>query len=129
MSIQESRLKSGIDYSMDLVESAFEGVKEARRETFDEGELATELTEALEDAWRPAVIGAFAGALVAYLTDERKSGRHALAGAVVGAAVGFSGGMIWGSRHVTGTLARGAAKSVGRMHDRRWLERNPIVYG
>jgi hypothetical protein len=129
MSIHESRLKSGLEYGKELVDSAVAGAREARAEHFEEGELASELNEALEDALRPTLIGACAGALVAYLTGDRKSGRNALAGALVGAAVGFSGGMIWGSRRVTGTLARGAMRGVNRVQDRRWLEKNPVVYG
>ena len=94
-----------------------------------EGELAEELREVLEDSWRPALIGACAGALVGYVTDREEPSRNILAGVLIGAAVGFAGSLLWGSRHVTGTLARGAAKGVSRMHDRRWLEKNPVVYG
>ena len=68
-------------------------------------------------------------ALVAYLTDERKSSRTVLAGGVVGAAVGFSGSVIWNSRAMTGPIAKGAIKQVNETRDQHWLEKNPVVYG
>jgi hypothetical protein len=129
MSEREFPLKAGLDYGKELVESAYEGAREAQADEFDEGELAEELREVIEESWRPALIGACAGALVGYVTDREKSSRNVLAGLLVGAAVGFAGSLVWGSRHVTGTLAKGAVKGVGRMHDRRWLEKNPVVYG
>lgn len=129
MSERESKLKAGLDYGKELMESAYEGVREAREDEFGEGEIAEELREALEDSWRPALIGACAGALVGYVTDKERSSKSIMAGVLVGAAVGFAGSLLWGSRHVTGTLAKGAVKGVGRMQDRRWLEKNPVVYG
>ncbi len=129
MSEREFPLKAGLDYGKDLVESAYEGAREAQADEFEEGELAEELREVLEDSWRPALIGACAGALVGYVTDRERSSGNVLAGLLVGAAVGFAGSLVWGSRHVTSTLAKGAARGVGRMHDRRWLQKNPVVYG
>lgn len=129
MSEHESPLKAGLDYGKDLVESAVGGAREARLDEFDEGELADELREVLEDSWRPALIGACAGALVGYVTNRERPSGSVVSGALVGAAVGFAGSLLWGSRHVTGTLARGAVKGVSRMQDRRWLEKNPVVYG
>lgn len=129
MSEREFPLKAGLEYGKELVESAYEGAREAQTDEFDEGELTEELREVLEDSWRPALIGACAGALVGYVTDRERSSSNVLAGLLVGAAVGFAGSLVWGSRHVTGTLAKGAVKGVGRMRDRRWLEKNPVVYG
>jgi len=129
MSEREFPLKAGLDYGKDLVGSAYEGAREAQADEFDEGELVDELREALDESWRPALIGACAGALVGYVTDRERSTGNVLAGLLVGAAVGFAGSLVWGSRHVTGTLAKGAVKGVGRMRDRRWLEKNPVVYG
>ena len=121
-------LKENLEYGKDLAASALKGADSARHEILDRGAVP-ELTRAARESWQPAVIGACVGALVAYLTDDRKSAKTALAGGLVGAAVGFSGGVIWGSRNVTGTIAKGALNQVNQTRDKRWLDKNPVVYG
>ena len=121
-------LKENLEYGKELASSALKGAESARHDVLAEDGLS-EISQAAKDAWQPAVIGACVGALVAYLTDERKSSRTALAGALVGAAVGFSGGVIWGSRGVTGPIAKGALKQVNQARDKHWLDKNPVVYG
>ena len=122
-------LKENLEYGKELAGSALKGASAARQEVFDEGEVASEISKAARDSWQPAVIGACVGALVAYLTDERRSAKTAVVGGVLGAAVGFSGGVIWGSRGVTAPIARGAMKQVNELRDKHWLEKHPVVYG
>jgi uncharacterized protein YcfJ len=122
-------LKENLDYGKELASSALKGADTARREVLHEHEVVSEISRAAKDSWQPAIIGAVVGALVAYLTDERKSSRTIAAGGVVGAAVGFSGSVIWNSRAVTGPIAKGAIKRVNETRDQHWLEKNPVVYG
>lgn len=122
-------LKENLDYGKELASSALKGADTARREVLHETEVVSEISRAAKESWQPAVIGAVVGALVAYLTDDRKSSRTIVAGGIVGAAVGFSGGVIWGSRSVTGPIAHGALKKVNEVRDQHWLEKNPVVYG
>lgn len=121
-------LKENLEYGKELANSALKGADSARQ-----GVLAadgvSEISRAAKESWQPAVIGACVGALVAFMTDERKSAKTALAGGLVGAAIGFSGGVIWGSRNVTGPIAREALKQVNQTRDKHWLDKNPVVYG
>ncbi len=121
-------LKENLDYGKELASSALKGAESAGHEVWA-GEGASELSRAAKESWPPALIGAVVGALVAYLTDERKSAKSALAGGLVGAAVGFSGGVIWGSRGVTAPIAKSALKGVSQARDKHWLDKNPVVYG
>lgn len=121
-------LKENLEYGKELGRSALKGADSARHEVLGEDGLS-EISRAAKDSWQPAVIGACVGALVAFLTDEKKSGRTALAGGLLGAAVGFSGGVLWGSRSVTGPIAKGAMKQVNQARDKHWLDKHPVVYG
>ena len=47
---------------------------------------------------------------------------------LLGATIGLSTGMAWGTRHLTGDMARGAKKNIDAARDSRWLEKNPIDY-
>jgi len=47
---------------------------------------------------------------------------------LLGAAIGFSTGMAWGTRRLTGDMARGAKKNIDTARDAHWLEKNPIDY-
>ena len=121
-------LKENLEYGKELASSALKGADSARHDVLA-GDGLSEISRAAKHSWQPAVIGACVGALVAYLTDDRKSARTALAGGLVGAAVGFSGGVLWGSRSVTGPIAQGALKQVNQVRDKHWLDKNPVVYG
>lgn len=121
-------LASNLEYGRALASSALKGAGSAGNDVLA-GDGASEISRAAKDAWPPAVIGACVGALVAFMMDERKSAKTALAGGLVGAAVGFSGGVIWGSRNVTGPIAKGALKQVNQARDKHWLDRNPVIYG
>lgn len=121
-------LKQNLEYGKELASSAIQGADSARHDVLAADGIS-EISRAARDSWQPAVIGACVGALVAYMTDDRKSARTALAGGLVGAAIGFSGGVLWGSRGVTGPIAKGALNKVNQTRDKHWLDKNPVVYG
>jgi hypothetical protein len=123
-----SWLKSNIGYGHELLESGIAGADAARRRILDEGELASDLTDAAIQSWKPAVAGALLGAAVGFLCEDRKTRRGALLGGVIGASVGFIGGAAWESRRITGILASSAMKEVNTRRDSRFLEENPIDY-
>jgi hypothetical protein len=84
---------------------------------------------ATRSSWLPAVIGMAVGVSAVCLSDRTRSGRGAVLGALAGGALGFGGGVAWGSRDVTTTLVRHAAKNIGVVRDDHWLEKHPICYG
>ena len=73
-------LKENLDYGKKLASSALKGADTARREVLHENEVVSEISRAAKESWQPTVIGAVVGALVAYLTDNRKSSRTIVAG-------------------------------------------------
>jgi hypothetical protein len=121
-------VSSNIAYGKRLVGSGIEGASSAGRQILEEEPIGEVLSRAAKESWKPAVIGACAGMAAAIWKRDRDPAKGAVLGGLVGAALGFSGGILWGSRNVTGALVRGAAKSVGAARDERWLERNPIDY-
>lgn len=122
-------LESNIDYGRHLVSSGVEGAR-ARLKTPDGVPIAAVLTDSIRHSWRPAVIGAYVCALGASLGHRRKPNYGAVLGAgLLGAAIGLTTGMAWGTRHLTGDMARGAKKNIDTTRDAHWLEKNPIPYG
>jgi hypothetical protein len=47
---------------------------------------------------------------------------------LLGGALGFGVGVAWESRRLTTSVASGAAKSISKVRDEHWLEKNPIDY-
>ncbi len=120
-------LRDNIDYSKELLETGIEGASSELR-TLDQESVSAELAQALETSWRHAVLGACVGTIVGFFSDDRRRGRGAVVGAFFGGALGFTGGVAWGSRRLTGTVARGAMKNINAARDARWLEKNPVTY-
>jgi hypothetical protein len=121
-------VSSNIAYGKKLVDSGLEGASQAGKEVFAEAPLGAVLSRAAKESWKPAVIGACAGIAASVWKRDRDPAKGAILGGLVGAALGFSGGILWGSRAVTGAVVRGAMKNVNAARDQRWLEENPIDY-
>jgi hypothetical protein len=122
-------IKSNIDYGRSLIRSGLEGAHSAQNKTLACAPITSALIDSVRDSWMPAVIGAYVGALGASLGHRRKPHYGAVLGAsLLGAAIGLSTGMAWGTRHLTGDMARGAKKNIDAARDSRWLEKNPIDY-
>jgi hypothetical protein len=117
-------LKSEIAYSRKLLEAGLDAVT-AVRDGAPNQTLAPEFARAARDAWLPAAIGTAVGV---FLARKSKTGRGALMGGLLGGAVGFGGAVAWGSRQVTGVIARRAAKNLSAVSDAHWLEKHPITY-
>jgi hypothetical protein len=123
-------IETNLDYGRNLINSGFEGARSARKKTLEGAPVSSVLIGSARDSWMPSLIGAYVGALGASLGHRRKPNYGAILGAsVLGAAIGLTTGMAWGTRHLTGGMARGAKKGIGVARDARWLEKNPIPYG
>lgn len=78
--------------------------------------------------WAPTAVGAAIAAATASLS--RRRARHELAvSGLIGGALGLGCGLVWSSRKVIGSLARGTVRNMNHLQDARWLQRNPINYG
>jgi len=121
---------SNFDYGRDLVNSGVQGARTAGQSSLGEAPVSSVLVDAVRRAWAPAAVGAYVGALGASLGHRRKPNYGAIAGAgLLGAAIGIVTGMAWGTRHLTGDMARGAIRKIDATRDAHWLEKNPIPYG
>lgn len=120
-------LKSNADYSRKLVHSAVEGAHSGEGEFLQGEALAPFLTESARNALRPALIGAFVGALSAYSGNRRKPTKTVALG-LLGCAIGFGAAFAWESRRLGTSVARAAWKRISNARDEHWLEENPIDY-
>jgi uncharacterized membrane protein YeaQ/YmgE (transglycosylase-associated protein family) len=123
-------IKSNIEYGRNLVDSGLEGARSAQHSTLEGAPVTSVLIRSVRDSWMPAVVGAYVGALGASIGHKRRPHYGALAAAgLVGAVIGLTTGMAWGTRRLTGDMARGAMKNIDKTRDAHWLEKNPIAYG
>jgi hypothetical protein len=123
-------IESNIDYGRSLISSGLEGARFAQKKTLEGAPLGSVLIGSVCNSWMPSVIGAYVGALGASLGHRRKTNYGAILGAgLLGAVIGLTTGMAWGTRRLTGGMARGAKKSIDVARDARWLEKNPVPYG
>ena len=118
-----------IDYGRKLVSSGLEGARSARKRNLEDTPVRSVLVSSVRGACMPAVIGAYVGALGASIGQRRKPNYGAVLGAsLLGAAIGLTTGMAWGTRHLTGDMARGAKRKINAARDAHWPEKNPIDY-
>ena len=118
-----------IDYGRNLVSSGLEGARSARKRNLEGTPVRSVLVSSVRSACMPAVIGAYVGALGASIGQRRKPNYGAVLGAsLLGAAIGLTTGMAWGTRHLTGDMAREAKRNINAARDAHWLEKNPIDY-
>jgi hypothetical protein len=120
-------LKSNADYTRKLVHSAVEGAHSGEGNFLQGEPLTPFLCLSARSALKPAVIGAFIGALAAY-SESRPRSRKTLAYGLLGCAVGFGAGFTWESRRLGASIATSTWKLVGNARDEHWLEKNPINY-
>ena len=123
------QVKTNLEYGKELVESGFEGAKEARDAVLKSDETAGILAVAAEKSWQAATVGVLAGAILGALTDDRKPVRGVIAGGILGAVLGFGSSFAWKTRPLTSAMAREAGKHITTTRDKRWLSKHPIDYG
>jgi len=121
-------LKSGVEYSGDLIRSALEGARSAGEELLAGRSLLSLMMGSARASLAPSATAVSLGVLTGYWMGRRKSVSNAVAFGLAGAVVGFAGGMVWSTRHMTGGMARGAIKKMGATRDAHWLAHHPVDY-
>ena len=122
-------IKSNIEYGRNLVSSGLEGARTTVQTTLDGVPVAAVVVNSVRAAGMPTAVGAYIGALGAALgTRRRRACGVIVASTLIGAAIGFTTGMAWGTRRLTGSMAKGARKNIDAVRDAHWLARNPIDY-
>jgi hypothetical protein len=117
------------EYGRKMVNSGLEGARSGREAFLNGRPLTPFLSESIRNAWKPAVIGAYLGALGSYSNRRHnKSISRACAYGLLGGAIGFGAGIVWESRLLTTSVAAGAFKSMEDVSDEHWLEKHPIDY-
>jgi hypothetical protein len=120
--------KSSVGYGRKLVDSAIEGARTGESEFLKEEPLVPFLSEAAQQALKPAAIGACLGGLCGYIGKGPRSRARVLACGLIGGAIGFGAGAIWENRQFIATVASGIRKSIKEVRDAHWFEKNPIDY-
>jgi len=122
-------LKSGLEYGWDLLCSAVEGARSVEERMSEEGHSGAVLRRSAINSLGSSVAVASLGLAAGYLVSRRKSGHRAAAAlGIAGALIGFAGGMAWGTRHMTGDIARGARKGIDATRNAHWLTKHPVDY-
>jgi len=121
-------LKSGVAYGWDLLRSAAEGARSAGEQIGEEESPRSVLVRSARTSVVPSVAVACLGLVAGYWASKRKPAHSAVAFGLLGAVIGFAGGMAWGTRHMTGGIARGAIKKVDAARDAHWLSKHPVDY-
>jgi hypothetical protein len=120
-------LKSNADYTRKLVNSAVEGAHSGEGDFLQGEPLAPFLNLSARNALKPAVIGAFLGALTACSGGRPKSSKTFAYG-LLGCAIGFGAAFTWENRRLGASVASSVWKRIGDARDEHWLEKNPIDY-
>ena len=121
-------LKSGIAYGWNLLRSAVEGARSAEEQIAKEESPRSVLLRSARTSMAPSVAAASLGLAAGYLVSKRRSARNAAAFGLLGAVIGFAGGMAWGTRRMTGVMARGAKRKMDATRDAHWLTKHPVDY-
>jgi hypothetical protein len=86
------------------------------------------LGKSVQNALKPAVLGACIGVLGSYPGYRQKSICRALAYGLLGGVIGLGAGFAWESRRLAASVAGSALRSIGRVRDEHWLTKHPIAY-
>lgn len=121
-------LTENVGYGRRLVSSAIKGARTGEGRYLGTRPSAPNLGTFAKRSLSPAVLGVFMGACCGYVGSRRRSATKALVFGCLGGAIGFSGGIAWGSRRLTASVASGVRKSIRETRDEHWLEKNPIDY-
>lgn len=119
--------KCEVNYGRKLMDSAVEGARQGEDKFLKDEPLGRYLEKSAVDAMVPTMLGACLGWLGAYL-ENRRSGKRAVICALLGGAIGFGASLLWENRELTASVASGAWKSVNKVRDAHWFEKNPIDY-
>jgi hypothetical protein len=121
-------LTSGVRYGRKLVSAGFTGVRKGQDSARGDRPLSEIAAEAAQGSLTLAAVGACAGLLSSCLLQRGRRFSNAFILGSVGSALGFFAGFSWKTRSVTSSVARSAARELGKARDDRWLELNPIDY-
>ena len=99
-----------------------------KSDTDARGNLIRSAVEEARSALAAGVTAASLGVFTGYWVGRRRSAATAVAFGIAGAMIGFTAAMAWGTRRVTGEIARGTIKKLHATRDARWLAHHPIDY-
>ena len=119
-------LKPDISYAKDLVEAGLGGAASAWKGSGDQHTVQA----FTGGVWAPAALGAGFGVLSVCMKRSRRRSMTSMAvGGLAGTALGLGAGVVWASRVLAGSVARGALRNVNAVRDAHWLEQHPVAYG
>ncbi len=120
--------KSEVAYGRKVLDSGLDGLRSGRDTFLDGNPLSPFLNESVRRALRPAALGACIAILGSSPASGHKSFGRTLVFGLLGGAIGFGTGMVWESRRLTASAARGAVRNIHRVRDERWVQKHPVAY-
>jgi hypothetical protein len=120
--------KSEVEYGRKVLNSGLEGARSGREAFLHGRSLTPFLSESVQNALKPAALGACIGVLGSCPGNRHKSILRVLAFGVLGGALGFGAGIVWENRRLAASVAGGALSNIDRVRDEHWLEKHPIDY-
>lgn len=119
-----------VDYGRRMLSSGLDGARSGREAFLNGKPLAPFLSESVRSALKPAVVGAWLGALSS--CQNRRHDRFSIgrffAYGFLGGAIGLGAGIAWESRSLFANVAAGALKTMEKESDEYWWEKHPIDY-
>ena len=119
---------SNFEYGRKVVSSGLEGARSGREAFLNGRSLTPFLSESVNKAWTPAVVGAWIGMVGGIPGNRKNSISKVLVRGLVGGALGFGLAVAWESRRLTESVRDGALRNIHKVRDEHWLETHPIDY-
>jgi hypothetical protein len=120
--------KSEVEYGRKVLGSGLEGARSGQEAFLNGRPLNAVLGESVQDALKPAMLGACIGFLSACANRRQRSIGRGLGLSGLYGVIGLGVGFAWASRALAAKMACHARRNVGRVRDERWLEEHPIDY-
>lgn len=124
----ETSLDSCVQYGKALASSGVSGLLRGKDSYLNGKPLPGVLRESARASMTLATLGLGAGLLQLYFGARRRRIPKSVAAGAIGAGIAFVAAFTWKTRELAGSMAQGAARSMGAVRDEHWLERHPIDY-
>jgi len=120
--------KSELEYGRRILNSGLKGARSGGEAFLKEQPTAHLFSESAKHALRFGAVGACVGAIASLPDQRNRSLCRTLTSGFVGGLLAFGVGLAWSSRHLLGSVLRGALKDVDNTLDAHWVETHPIDF-
>jgi hypothetical protein len=120
--------RSEVEYGRKVLKSGLEGARSGRERFLNGKPLVGHVNESIRSAMQPAALGVCIGMLGACPGNRNRSVGRVVVFGLLGGAIGLGASFAWENRGLTASAALAASRSIGRVRDERWMQKNFIAY-